>query len=328
MRKPLAFAVGAVVIALLSGCGFYYHRDKYVLLSSVPTTTTPWRSLSSGVDVYWWFSCNNNSFYQNEAPRCSSMHMLLKRSGDAPDWQKIVREGESHLSLHDWPAIVPVLSAHRDTTHRVLGMWKDTMGRAEVFILRVDADAIAGPDKMDSNKTVFRMDVWHNSNCTSPNTPVPRLVVEDERSLWVFAEAGPGCGIRSADLRAPIEMMAFDHPEFYSDLLGKRMLLFYLDRAEVNKAAFGQPRMASSNAQLLANLPGTVVDIASVPRPFGKVFTLEDGRILTPLQSAPVANVQCNYTKIYSGWTILANDTKTRLNGCKPYAAAVKGAVP
>lgn len=327
MRTPLAFAAGVVVIALLSGCGFYYHRDKYQKLSSVPTTTTPWRSLSSGVDVHWWFDCYDGS-YQNEAPRCTSMNMLLTRSGDAPDWQKIVREGGSHLSLHDRPTIVPLLSAHRDTNHRVLGMRKDKMGLAEIIILRVGADAIAGADKMNSNETVFRKDVWHNATCTSPNSPVPRLVAEDERSIWVFAEAGPGCGVGSADLRAPIDMMAFDHPELYPDLLGKRMLLFYLDWAEVNKADFHEPRMASSNAQLLANMPRTFVNIASVPRPFGKVFTLEDGRIRTALPSTPIPNVQCNYTKIYSGWTILANDTKTRLNGCKPYEATVKGIVP
>jgi hypothetical protein len=332
MRMKFALALSLAAAALLQGCVPHLRSLKEEKFFHFPTSEAPWQTLTNGVDLHWWFQCYKG---QNDGGAdCHTMNLVALDRGVKPNWRAMPRPGESNWILNEFRHIDPVLSAHSGTMRRVIGVSTNTTGRTDIYVLRYSAGEIAKLEPAQRASVVDTLDVWHNILCLDGQLPVPRLVVEDERFVWIFADVEPRCGSGRADWRAPADMMAFDRPERFADLLHKPMQLFYLERDKQDEADFRAPRLVSSDAALAARRPRTVVALDRVPVPTGKVFALDYGQFHAPLRAAPAANMRCRYSETRLYMTIYEDTPNLTLDNCMPLSAerrapgAVHQAIP
>lgn len=312
--------LAALGTLLLQGCAPHFNMVREEKFYYFPPGATAWRHLDSGVDVHWWLECYKGVDERLDAA-CHTMNMVALPAGATPDWHKTAVSRRADWSMFDYHQITPVLSAHSGTPHRVLGTVDNGAGRVDILLLQVGGDKVATISNVNSQKRVVRKDIWHNAVCSDAGAVVPRLVVEDERALWIFADAEAGCELDKRDWRAPLDMMTFDHPERHGTLLRKPMQLFYSDGVE--RTDFNQPREVTANAKLLAKAPARVVSMDKLASTAGKVFTLDEGVVNAPLSDhQPRANLRCRYTATHFYFTIFEDASNPTVSGCEPITPA------
>lgn len=326
MKIRLAFILGLTV--LLQGCipiPTRNTKDEYFYL---PTSAAPVQSYSNGADLHRYFNCSR--LLDGQEP-CHAKYVVLEH-GNKPDLQSIALANE-HANIRlsdDVPGFKPVLSAYSGTTRRVVGRWEEPepayMPSASIpYVAFIDYDA-PGNEKLAQAERRGKMDsldirineAWYGEpRCLSKSPMLPMLVVEDESSTWIFVEMGPDCQWSAADLRVPADMMTFDHPERFAEVLHKPMNLFYL-----SKRGSHTLRLVSSNPVRLKKLPATVIAPDLVPVPTGKVFKLEYNEFHDPLDAMPAANVHCSFSKIQMvQWVVGYVYSEPTLDRCRSIPA-------
>ena len=318
MRIALVLALALPL--LLQGClpipARYVDNDYF----HIPASTAPLASYTNGMDLYRYFVCYRPLDGPSES--CHTAYIVMER-GAKPDWQPIARshEGEGAMG-HDSGLLnlTPVLSAYSGTSRRVIGLDRQDDGRPSIRLIEHDARKNASLPLAERRGELDIVDVWRNGpRCPNLGRDThPRLIVEDDTSTWIFADLEPGCKENPADRRAPVDMMDFDHPERFADLLHRPMYLFYQNRAKPEDADFHDPRFATSHAPRLKNLPRVVIAIDSVPVPKGKVFTLEYNEFHEPLDALPHSNLHCRYseTRLYD--SIFRAQPSPSFDWCRP----------
>lgn len=327
MKIRLALILGLTV--LLQGCIPVPTRNTKVEYFYLPTSAAPLHSYSNGAALHRYFDCYRS--LEGDRESCDANYLALEH-GNNPDWQALAlaRERANIRLSKGVPAFKPVLSAYSGTTRRVVGRWEEPepayiSDSSVPYVAFIDYDA-AKNEELDHAKRRGEIDsldirvdeAWRGEpQCLSKPTMLPMLVVQDESSIWIFAETAPGCQWSTADLRVPADMMTFDHPERFAEVLHKPMNLFYLSKPDAHRL-----RLVSSDPWRLKHLPATVIAPDLVPIPTGKVFKLEYNEFHDPLDALPAANFQCNYSKIQLvQWVIGWVDTYPTLDGCRSIPA-------
>jgi hypothetical protein len=177
-----------------------------------------------------------------------------------------------------------------------------------VAFIDYDATANAKLAQAERRGDMDSIDIWFSEPwCRHRSKPtLPMLVVEDENSTWIFVDVDPACQSSAADLRVPADMMRFDRPERFADVLHKPMNLFYLPRRDTQSR---RPRLVTGDPE-------------HMPVPADKVFNLEYNEFNDPLDAMPTSNFQCNYSKIQLvQWVVGWVDTYPTLDGCRSIPA-------
>ncbi|MFS2023376.1 hypothetical protein ACL58G_09960 [Massilia sp. GER05] len=323
MKIRLAFIL--CLAALLQGCIPIPTRntdEKYFYLPNGPL-----HSYSNGADLQRYFDCYRS--LDGDQETCHAQYVVVER-GSKPDWQPIVvhHDAVNRRLREDLPGFKPVLSAYSGTTRRVVGRWEENRSAEKpndffpnVAFIDYDAAANAKRARPERRGDMDSIDIWfHEPWCRQRSKPtLPMLVVEDESSTWIFVDMDPACQSSAADLRVPADMMRFDRPERFADVLHKPMNLFYLPRRDTHSS---RARFVTSDPVRLKNAPDTVVAPDLVPIPEGKVFNLEYNEFNDPLDAMPTSNFQCNYSKIQLvQWVVGWVDTYPTLDGCRSIPA-------
>ncbi|WP_198117601.1 hypothetical protein [Massilia rhizosphaerae] len=328
MKIRLSFIL--CLATLLQGCVPIPTRNTDEKYYYLPTSNAPLHSYSNGADLHRYFDCYRS--LDGDRETCHPQYVVVEH-GDKPDWQPIVLNHDAvNLRLRDdLPGFKPVLSAYSGTTRRVVGRWEEdrsTEKPNDYFpnVAFVDYDAAANKKLAQAERRggMDSIDIWFNEPwCRYRSKPtLPMLVVEDESSTWIFVDMDPACQSSAADLRVPADMMRFDRPERFADVLHKPMNLFYLPRRDTDSR---RPRFVTSDPVRLKNRPDTVIAPEHVPVPAEKVFNLEYNEFHDPLDAMPASNFQCNFSKILLvQWVVGWVDTYPTLDGCKSIAARLQ----
>lgn len=229
------------------------------------------------------------------------------------DWESVK---EHRASDWDWnwskfEGIEPLLSATDNSHYRLIGM-TGMEGNNDIHLIR---------PKIESNESrrdfTLTFDIWHNT-LYCQERPIPRLVVFDNKHIWIFADIKDSCKLNN-NLYIPAELMQFDYPNKFENILLRPMHLFYLDKEKKENSGFHMPRIVSRNPELLLNQPHTVVAYDAIHIPKDRVFKLEAGTF-TPVAQPAMPNLRCHFSSTNFFMTIFENTPNLIMKYCRKYS--------
>ncbi|MGK5026478.1 hypothetical protein [Janthinobacterium sp. RB2R34] len=271
----------------------------------------PWLSLSNGLELHAYSRCSDAEMQ----PKCDMPGFLVVDRAQKPDWSKI---GSFDVSVWHPGKLKPILSAHANTTYRVIGVDEGKFGK--IYLLR------SGFVKRDSHPLkvnsagIVEINLYSNAPCRVDD-PVPRLVVFDDENIWIFAENDSGC---RSDLPAgfsPRSIFNFDGGDQFDVILRTPMMLFYISGSLVGQSDFGQPRMVLRDVELPKGSTRRAMRLSEVVQPMSTMFRLELSPALPILSVPDHPNFYCHYSDTIIGFRLVwaGENAKPSFKYCRPY---------
>ena len=284
----------------------------------------PWIRLDNGLDFYGFHDCYGTVL---RGEPCGHLQLLGLPQGERPNWNialsTVAPIGFVEIGDH----FRRPMSAHQGTDLRLLGISAASAGDAGVAAGEI---LLVKPSKYPQYGEVDRrpFDLWHNNlgDCGHGLvSPVPRLVVFDDRHTWVFADA-PVCELAGAaplrhyDLFAPAELLRFEGSDKVSEaLLHKPMALFYSDEQTARRPTFGDPVAVSRSRASAPDVRPKDVLLDEVYRP-PTPFTLDTGMRDEAIPTPPQPTRACFYG--FTKFHLMIEDSNSlpSLQRCEPYS--------
>ncbi len=207
----------------VQGCVPHIRTTEEQKYFHIPSSKLPWQQLTNGVDLYAWHQCYIRP--DRKHPVCSSLNLDLLDRSSKPDFKMTTMRPLLSWTALDEVTVAPLVSAHSDTQRRIVGL-ANSAGKYAVYVLRGGLADVRALDATDDKSKVEVIDIWHNAKPYCEEAPKPKLVVTDDRFLWIFAEPGSQCATGAKDLYAPGDLLRFTHMPAFLTCCARRCSFF------------------------------------------------------------------------------------------------------
>ncbi len=305
-------------------------HETYYQGYAVPQSTSPWLSLSNGLDLYGWHNC---SAYGDSS--CSPLQLIAVPAGQKPNWKQLWEHTFPHGVAEVQHYLERPLSAYRNTNSRLLGLsaYRHNRNVSEIYFIKPENPSV-NQEKYRGHgfSTVSTVDIWHNASlprkCLSNNTSLTtRFVLFDDQHLWIFAERDPECDSRPNDYFVPNSLVTLREVNSVDRaMLDKPMQLFYLDYALLKDAHFGMPRRVIRETEKNNGRPSGQVSIAEMTLPKGE-FDVDANTFRRDVTLPLRPDQLCRYSKTEVLISGTASVGPVTLGECQPYSEKAAAAI-